>query len=80
MEPVSLSRLTLAELEGTVALDSIRLAASLRGVPAERILAEITADPLTIDELTVGLQTRAEGIVDEVYAAQPNLFAFPARA
>lgn len=77
MSPVSLASLTLADLEGTVALDSIRIAATLRGVPAETILAEVTAEPLSIHELTVGLQTRAGEIVDEVYEArmQPNLFA-----
>ena len=42
MSPVSLASLTLADLEGTVALDSIRTAAALRGDPAEAILAEVT--------------------------------------
>lgn len=82
MSPVSLASLTLADLEGTVALDSIRIAATLRGVPAETILAEVTAEPLSIHELTVGLQTRAGEIVDEVYESrlQPGLFAFGAEA
>lgn len=75
MSPVSLATLTLADLEGTGALESIRHAASLRGVTADVVLAEVTAEPLTIDELTMGLQIRADGLEDAFYAEQPGLFS-----
>jgi len=69
VKPVSLSSLTIADLDGTLALDYVRTAAELRGVSPEVVLSEITAEPLTIHELTVGLQTRADDMIEAFHAA-----------
>lgn len=75
MKPVDLSSLTLADLEGTVALDAIETAANIMGVPPEQILADVSAEPLTLDEVTVGLQCRADRLLDSFYGDQPGLFS-----
>ncbi|MHB1046635.1 MAG: hypothetical protein ACYC4P_11550 [Thermoanaerobaculia bacterium] len=73
MSPVSLASLTLADLEDTLALDAIRSAAALRGVAPEVVLSEVVAEPLTLDEITVGLQTRADRMIDAFYEEQALL-------
>ena len=70
MKTFDLPALTLADLEGTVALGSIVRAAELRGVTPGEILAEVSAEPLSIDELSVGLQLRADDIIDDHFAEE----------
>ncbi len=70
MKTFDVPTLTLADLEGTCALDSIVKAARLRGVTPDEILAEVSAEPLSIDELSVGLQLRADDIIDDHFAEE----------